>query len=221
MKTSPRSPDVIARTDTAGIFLEPVDAVFGTPTRRRRDGPVLLFSARTWIHWAVTGNRLPWAMAADPSLWSCPHIEEWISQAHRFITVDTRTTYRRDLHAYAAVLTRPGRYDRRVAATAIALGVEAVRVLSTGAVGRTVPEPARTHIAQVRAGQVDAGKVIAEIGMYESLLSHAGGPHLPRSADRAWAASWLHRTHDDHWGEPGRCPAESDHRGGHHPRPTS
>ncbi len=81
------------------------------------------------------------------------------------------------------------------------MGVQGVELLSTGRITLPVPEPDRSVLRSVRAGELALDDVLARIdGAAVELEELAGDAQLPSTSDVARVDDFLVRTYREAWG---------------------
>ena len=180
------------------------------------DLDVIIYSARKWCRLALAGNPtvlLPLFVPDDEVMVRTEAAVDLVGNADRFVSRLAADRYLGYLNSQRAAMTgEPGAhtnrpelvtvhgYDTKFAMHALRLGIQGVELLTTGRITLPVPEPDRSHLRAVRAGEVPLADVVAAIDQAEADLRRlADSPALPPEPDRAWVDDWLHRSYTEHW----------------------
>jgi len=180
------------------------------------DLDVVVYSARKWARLALAGNPTVLLLLFVPDDEVVHRDEagaELVDNAHRFVSRLAADRFLGYLTGQRAAMTgevgahtnRPELvaehgYDTKYAMHALRLGVQGVELLSTGRITLPVPEPDRTYLRAVRAGEVELAEVVAAVDAAEQrLVALRESSTVPAEPDRAWVDAWLHRSYLAHW----------------------
>lgn len=180
------------------------------------DLDVVVYSARKWARLALAGNPTVLLLLFVPDDEVVHRDEagaELVDNAHRFVSRLAADRFLGYLTGQRAAMTgevgahtnRPELvaehgYDTKYAMHALRLGVQGVELLSTGRITLPVPEPDRSYLRAVRAGEVELAEVVAAVDAAERrLVALRESSTVPDQPDRAWVDSWLHRSYLAHW----------------------
>ncbi|SDN47269.1 Predicted nucleotidyltransferase [Klenkia soli] len=180
------------------------------------DLDVVVYSARKWARLALAGNPTVLLLLFVPDA-EVVHRDEagadLVDNAHRFVSRLAADRFLGYLTGQRAAMTgevgahtnRPELvaehgYDTKYAMHALRLGVQGVELLSTGRITLPVPEPDRSYLRAVRAGEVELAEVVAAVDAAEQrLIALRESSTVPDEPDRAWVDAWLHRSYLAHW----------------------
>ena len=86
-------------------------------------------------------------------------------------------------------------YDTKYAMHALRLGLQGVKLLSTGRITLPAPEPSRAYLRSVRHGEAPLSEVLMAIDRAEADLERLRSSEVvPAQPDRDWVDDWLHRS---------------------------
>jgi hypothetical protein len=181
------------------------------------DLDVVIYTARKWCRLALAGNPTVLLALFVPDE-EVVHRDEYgvelVDNAHRFVSKLAADRFLGYLQSQRAAMigesgahtNRPELvathgYDTKFAMHALRLGIQGVELLSTGRITLPVPEPHLSYLRQVRRGEITLDEVVTEVDAAENrLVALRNGSQLPDEPDRAWADTWLHRSHLSYWG---------------------
>ncbi|SDG99564.1 nucleotidyltransferase domain-containing protein [Klenkia brasiliensis] len=180
------------------------------------DLDVVVYSARKWARLALAGNPTVLLLLFVPDAEVVHRDEagaELVDNAHRFVSRLAADRFLGYLAGQRAAMTgeagahtnRPELvavhgYDTKYAMHALRLGVQGVELLSTGRISLPVPEPDRSYLRAVRAGEVPLPEVVAAVDDAERrLVELRDSATVPDEPDHAWVDGWLHRSYLASW----------------------
>jgi predicted nucleotidyltransferase len=216
--------------DEMGVCVEPPEYLLGfrrfehfvyrTQPEGAQSGPgdldLVVYGLRKFCGLALKGSPtvlLPLFVTGEHLLAATPAGEELRALAPEFVARSTGraflgylTTQRRGLtgerHATRTrELSRLHGYDTKYAMHALRIGVQGIELLTSGRITLPVPEPDRTYLRSVRAGELPLEDVLARLDAVTVELEEvAANPALPAKADVATVDDFLVRTYRAAWG---------------------
>ncbi|BBZ15186.1 nucleotidyltransferase domain-containing protein [Mycobacterium branderi] len=213
--------------DEMGLCIEPPEYVIGlrrfeqyeyrTQPEHVRSGPgdldLVVYSLRKWATLAVAGNPtvlLPLFAPASEIVEIAWPGRELRAQAHLFVSRQAGTRFigylqRQRDRAFGGSgrpeLVEKYGYDTKFAYHAVRLGMQGIKLLSTGRITLPIPEPSRSRLLDIRHGRLAQHTVVDEIEALRGELAELTmGADLPERADYDAVNRWLTRTYRAWWG---------------------
>lgn len=195
----------------------------GTPQPEgARSGPgdtdLTVYSARKWCRLALSGNPtvlLPLFVPDAHVLTVTEHGRELRRIAHAFASKSAGRAFlgymvqqrerltgeRGGKHTNRPELIAQHGFDTKYAYHLLRLGYQGCEFLDTGQITLPVPEPMRSWLMGVRAGEVPLRLVLDAAAGYESAIKvKLAATNLPDHGNAAAAEAWLLATYAEVWG---------------------